>query len=85
MTATTICLKAFITSIRLTVPAHDVPASDVFGSVIFLWHLVSQNRRWPHTLRLLFACTFPHFTAWQVSRYGNWTVYSGVCYNERML
>lgn len=38
--ASTTCAKTFITYIRVTVPARDVLASDVFGTGIFRWHLL---------------------------------------------
>ena len=69
---------AFISNIRVTVPAPNILAADVFGTGIFDWHFVPYNRYSPHTLGLPLPTPFPHFLARHVSRYGNWTVSADV-------
>jgi hypothetical protein len=78
----TICAKAFITYIRVTEPAPNVLAADVFGTVYFLLtsHAIKQAlATYPA------SCSAPpfsfasfHFLTLQVSRHGNWTV---VCFH----
>jgi len=55
--ATTICAKAFITYVRVTVPAANILAADVIVTGSFHRHLVPFNRYEPYTSRLPFAKT----------------------------
>jgi hypothetical protein len=41
--AITVCAEAFISDIRVTVPAADVLAADVFGTGVFHLYLVQRN------------------------------------------
>ena len=72
--ASTICAKAFITYIRVTVPAANVLAADVFGTVYFLLTSCAIKQTQATYPAPPFSFVFPHFLVLQVSGHGNWTV-----------
>jgi len=74
----TICAKAFITYIRMTVLAANVLADDVFGTVYFLLTSRAIKQALATYPAPPFSFVSSHFFAQQVSRHGNWTV---VCFH----
>jgi len=74
----TICAKAFITYIRVTVTAANVLTADIFGTVYFLLTSCATKQAQATYPAPPFSFVFPHFLALQVSRHGNWTV---VCFH----
>jgi len=74
----TICAKASITYIRVTVPAPNVLAADVFGTVYFLLTSRAIKQALATYRAPPFSFVSFHFLTLQVSRHGNWTV---VCFH----
>ena len=74
----TICAKAFITHIRVTVLAANILAAGVFGTVYFLLTYPAIKQALAKYSAPPFSFISSQFLALQVSRHGNWTV---VCFH----
>jgi hypothetical protein len=74
----TICAKASITYIRVTMPAPNVLAADIFWTVYFLLTSRAIKQALATYPAPPFSFVSFHFLALQVSRHGNWTV---VCFH----
>ena len=73
--ASTIYSKAFTSYIRVTVPAANVIAADIFGTVYFLLTSCAVKHTQATYPAPPFSFVFPHFlVVLQVSGHGNWTV-----------